>query len=414
MKSWQGLIHVTHEVAGQTVEKEFFVGEDLKLTSYTNEKYARLLSVVLDEFDIDIVHVDSHVGHTFDIFLIPKLKKIPIVCTIHDFFYICPTFHLVDNKGDFCNICCQGEKKHNCLENHEYLYSKFDSEDLIKFRIKFRSLVSNVDAFVFPSNSTKKIFAEFYDIDENICQVIYHGTSLLKKEVALPVLRDRNFRVGILGSMLKHKGKASVKSIMGSLESYPIEFFHFGDGDLLSSNLVNLGRYNQGNILNLLHEKQIDVILLLSTWPETFSYTLTESIAANIPPIVTNMGALAERVSADNVGWLVDYRDVAGICDLILKLSEDSSDVEEYKRRICNVKLKTLFEMNQEYEELYNSLLLNRTPINHEIKNLSGSSMISDRLEGGFIEKQIKLKIIRAKSVFYSIKKKAISVFYRS
>ena len=78
--------------------------------------------------------------------------------------------------------------------------------------------------------------------------------------------------------------------------------------------------------------------LLLSTWPETFSYTLTESIAANVPPIVTNMGALAERVSSDEIGWLVDYKDVGKIRDLILRLYREKGEIEKYKKRIRTVK----------------------------------------------------------------------------
>ena len=411
MKSWQGLVHVAHDVDGQAVKKEYYLGEDLKLTDYTSKKYARLLALILEEFDIDVVQIDSPVGHTFDIFLVPASKNIPIVCTVHDFFYICPTFHLVDTNGDHCNVCIIGKEQDSCLKNNEYLYSKFDGNDLFKFRKKFRSVINSVDIFIFPSNSTKVIFAEYYSLDESICRIIYHGTSLLKKDVALPVRGDRKFRVGILGSMLKHKGKASVKAIMSSLESDPVEFYHFGDGDLRGSNLTNLGRYDRCNILSELHSKQIDVILLLSTWPETYSYTLTESIAANVPPIVTNMGALAERVSADSIGWLVDYRDVAGICELILRLSKEGSEVEKYKQRLCNVKLKTLSEMNQQYEELYDSILSSSKYINHKISNRSRAWIIPGNSESGFIEKYLRLKMIKISYLFYRIKSKAIAYF---
>jgi glycosyltransferase involved in cell wall biosynthesis len=411
MKSWHGLVHVEHDADGQTVEKEYFLGEDLKLTDYTNEKYAHLLSLILDDYDIDLVHVDSPVGHTFDILSIPAQKNIPIICTIHDFFYICPTFHLVDNKGDFCNICNQGEEKNSCLGNHEYLYSKFDSDDLIEFRAKFRSIISNVDTFVFPSNSTKEIFSKYYDINESVCRMIYHGTSLVKKKTVLPVRSNRNFRVGILGSMLKHKGRASITAIMKALEGHPVEFVHFGDGDLSGGNLTNLGRYDQSNILHLLQSEQIDVILLLSTWPETFSYTLTETIAANIPPIVTNMGALAERVSADDIGWLVDYKDVAGIADLLLRLSADNSEVEKYKKRICKVGLKTLSEMSREYEQLYESILADSKYENHKIHGWPGEEIASGNDDGFFGGNTLRLKMIKVNSIAYRIKTKAISFF---
>jgi glycosyltransferase involved in cell wall biosynthesis len=402
---------VTHHVGGQGVEKEYFLGVDLAIPDFTNEKYARILFLILEEFDIDIVHIDSHVGHTFDVFLVPTLKNIPIVCTIHDFFYICPTFHLVDNNGDYCSICKHGEENHRCLQSHQYLYSRFDGKDLFAFRDKFRSFLANVDAFVFPSNSTKEIFLKYYDINEQICRVIPHGTSLVKKEGALQPRGARNFRVGILGSMLKHKGQASVEAIMDSLLGHPIDFYHFGDGDLSGGNLTKLGRYDQDKVLDLLHSKQIDVILLLSTWPETFSYTLTESIAANIPPIVTKMGALAERVVADNIGWLVDYRDVAGISDLILKNAREDNELEKYKQRISLVKLKTLSEMNRDYEELYESLLAGGKCVSHKMLTRFGFGIISADFACSSSAKFARLKTIKINSFVYRIKARAVRLF---
>ena len=413
MKCWQGLVRVTHHADGEEVEKEYFLGEDLALTDFTSEKYSRVLLLILEECDIDIVHIDSHVGHTFDMFCVPTLKNIPIVCTIHDFFYICPTFHLVDKNGDFCLICNKGEENHSCLQNHQYLYSRFSGKDLREFRDKFGALIGNVDTFVFPSNSTKEIFLKHYRIPEDVCRVIAHGTSLVKQEFPLPPRVDRNFRVGILGSMLRHKGQASVEAIMNSLSGYPIEFYHFGDGDLAGGNLTKLGKYQQSNVLGMLHSKEIDVILLLSTWPETFSYTLTESIAANIPTIVTNMGALAERVSAENIGWLVNYRDVAGICDLILKISQEDSEVEKYKQRLSGVRLKSLSEMNQDYAELYASLLASGKFIDHKMANRCGSEIVSEDFENSFPERYTRLKMIKINSFVYRIKSRACRFFSR-
>ena len=409
MKSWQGMVNVAQELDGQYVEKEYCLGEDLGLTDYTNDKYSKLLNWIIDKYGISIVHIDSQVGHTFDVFHVPKSKNIPLICTVHDYFYICPTFHLVDKNGDFCGICKKGEENHACLSHHAYLYSKFNGNDLGKFREVFSSLLNNVDVYVFPSVAAKALFTGFYRIEDERCRVIYHGTFIQKNMHTLPSRHGRNLRVGILGSMLKHKGMDSISSIIKELKEYPIDFYHFGDGDLTGANLSRMGRYDRDKIVSMLQSKQIDVILLLSTWPETFSYTLTESIAANVPVIVSDMGALAERVAEHDIGWLVDYRDIDGICDLLLRLSRDEGEIEQYKRRVCNVSLKTAFDMNQEYDELYDDLISNDKYNNNQALGNANIKNEPDEIAAGFMGGMVQLTMMKARLGIYRAKNKIIN-----
>lgn len=414
LKCWQGIVYVEYEKDGVGVEKKYYLGKDIPLTEFSLKKYAQILSSLLDEFDIDLFHINSQVGHAFDIFTVPAFRNIPIVCTIHDYFYICPTFHLVDTRGEYCGICREGTERNNCLEHHSYLYSKFGRADLVKFRQKFRSVMHYVDVFVFPSHSSKDIFSKYYGINESICRVIYHGTTLIKSETLIPEKGNGKLRVGIIGSMSKHKGQVTIQALIASLKKYPVKFFHFGDGDLTGKNLKNLGRYNRNNIVELIQSKKIDVSLLLSTWPETFSYTLTESIAANVPPIVTDMGALAERVGADEIGWLVDYKDVDGISDLILRLSREKSEIEKYKKRLTTVKLKTIAEMHQEYVALYDSLLSDSKYKDRE-KNMNRcKGGLLDNNENGAFGKYIRLKLIFVNLLFLRVKNKVIRLFSNS
>lgn len=409
-----GIVYLEYEKDGVGVEKKYYLGKDIPLTEFSLSKYAQILSAILDEFDIDIVHINSQVGHTFDIFTVPALKTIPIVCTIHDYFYICPTIHLVDTRGEYCGICMEGAARYNCLDHHSYLYSKFGRADLDKFRQKFRSVMHHIDVFVFPSHSSKNIFSKYYGIDESICRVIYHGTNLIKSGNLITKRGSGKLHIGIIGSMLNHKGKATIQALITSLKKYPVKFYHFGDGDLKGKNLKKLGRYNRHNIVKLIQSKKIDVNLFLSTWPETFSYTLTESVAANVPPIVSDTGALAERVSADEIGWLVNYKDVEGIRDLILRLSRERDEIENYKRKITTLKLKTIAEMQQEYVELYETLLSDSKYKERKKNMYRFTGELLDNNEVGAFGKYIRLRMIFVNLLFLRVKNKVIQLFSNS
>ena len=170
-----------------------------------------------------------------------------------------------------------------------------------------------------------------------------------------------------------------------------------------------MGRYDRDKIVSMLQSKQIDVILLLSTWPETFSYTLTESIAANVPVIVSDMGALAERVAEHDIGWLVDYRDIDGICDLLLRLSRDEGEIEQYKRRVCNVSLKTAFDMNQEYDELYDDLISSDRYNNNQALGNANIKNEPDEIAAGFMGGMVQLTMMKARLGIYRAKNKIIN-----
>ncbi|WP_025897977.1 hypothetical protein [Kordiimonas gwangyangensis] len=47
--------------------------------------------------------------------------------------------------------------------------------------------------------------------------------------------------------------------------------------------------------------------MLLSIWPETYSYALSVAFRLNIPPVVLDIGAMAERVRATGFGHVLPY-----------------------------------------------------------------------------------------------------------
>jgi len=412
---WQGKIHLEYERDGGIVKKQYNLYKDIQSIDFTDKKYAQILSSILEEFAIDIVHVNTQIGHTFDIFTVPASRHIPIIYTVHDYFYICPAIHLVDTRGEYCGICLKGTTPSNCLDRHSFLFYLHSSNlchaDLLNFREKFRSIMNCINFFVFPSHASKNIFAQYYQIDESLCRVIYHGAPISKSNTLIRKKERGKLYVGIIGTMFKHKGQNTIQALINSLKTYPVKFFHFGGGNLVGENLQKIGIYNRNNIVELIQSKEIDVSLLLSTWPETFSYTLTESIAANVPAIVTNMGALAERVSAYKIGWLVDYRDVGGIRDLILRLSGEKTQIEEYKNRLITVKLKTTVEMQQEYVRLYESVLRKRKHRDTNVNISNGRANVCEDNENGMFYKNIRVRLIFIMSKFVRLRNRISRLF---
>ena len=342
---------------GKQQKKVYKLSFPVTALDFYNSDYQRIISNILSEYNIRIVHIESTVGHTFDIFQNAREKGIPVVLTVHDFYFICPTFHLVDRTGIFCNGCKIGEEREGCLLGHPYVCSDFDNAVLFNWRNTFLKAISCVDFFIFPSVSAKDIFSAYYSIDDAKIRIFSHGSNAYNEKFPPLSKGHESLRVGILGSMLMHKGEALIRSILGHVAKDDILFYSFGHSGLKSGNLTHFGPYTQKELHGLLRDHPVDVMLLLSTWPETFSYTLSESIAAGVPPIVTNLGAQKERIEDSQIGWVVDYKSPEKIVALLRFLRQHKEEIDRRRCRMKEYLLKPMEEMKEEYEQVYYSLI---------------------------------------------------------
>jgi hypothetical protein len=64
-------------------------------------------------------------------------------------------------------------------------------------------------------------------------------------------------------------------------------------------------RYELGELRRVVQGIRPHAGMLLSIWPETYSYTLTELMQMGVPPVATRLGGFAERVIDGETGFLV-------------------------------------------------------------------------------------------------------------
>ena len=383
LKCADGSVVLEYELDHEKKAHHYYLPCPLKSTDLTNPDYRNVCALILEAFDIDIVHINSTIGHTFDIFELPKQFNIPVIFTVHDFYCICPSIHLIYKDGMYCGGCDFGSEKEDCLIKHPCTdIPDFDKEMLKRWREKFNDVKDSVDLFTFPSFSASEIFSSFYKISDDKIKVIYHGIPL-RRDVSYHMKEPGEvLQVAILGSMYLHKGKPLVKFILKRLVGDEgIRFHLFGEVSLRGANLVNHGKYDRSNIVKLLRENRIDVVMILSTWPETFSYTLSESLASSIPLIVTNMGALKERVEKDQVGWVVDYEDPEKICELLRLLKSDRNELYNRFVQIKKSPLKTMKVMRADYNDIYTHMLHSDVSRVHDEKATSDALRKLEDLE---------------------------------
>ncbi len=173
---------------------------------------------------------------------------------------------------------------------------------------------------------------------------------------------EKKLNVAFIGGLNKAKGGEEVSAITDSIRE-DVNWHVFGGigVDKLArqkqGNLIKTGYYMPQDLPELLKEHEIDVIGILSIWPETYSYTLTEALLNGIPVIVTDIGALGKRTKELECGWLVSPEHVKDDFVKIIKdLLKDRTQLERYKEKIDSLQLPTIAQMSEKYEQMYEKL----------------------------------------------------------
>jgi hypothetical protein len=158
------------------------------------------------------------------------------------------------------------------------------------------------------------------------------------------------------------KGAAAYLELMDQARSLPIEWHVFGNvhvhdyrGQLdrlgLGDALHLHGAYRREEIAELLARHGVDLTVLLPTWHETFSYTLSESWMAGVPAMVSDVGALAERMTESGAGVIVGESREA--IDVLRRLSADRSELTDWAARARAYRHVTPAQNAATYRETY-------------------------------------------------------------
>jgi glycosyltransferase involved in cell wall biosynthesis len=324
----------------------------------------KVFNRILDELKVDIIHFQSFKTLPLSLIEAAKVRKKKVLITLHDYYFWCVTCSMLGPE------CCWFEadesKCWECLRKNNYQIHRGFVRDRRKY---VEYLLQIVDRIIVPSSYVRDVLLNLYPtLSEDVVQNIECGIDkdLLRTNVEANPDRRKDFlHLVFLGNFLHYKGNKTFLELVAHYKNADnIKFTIIGnvfDSTLIPSQMnLNIGgRYTREKVVNILRETDPDLVLLLSNWPETFSYTLTESIAAGVPVIATDAGALRERVSREAVGFLVPVEDpVPGIIRIIENVQRHRDILVYFRERVRDARsrLKTADEMFEEHFKVYYSI----------------------------------------------------------
>jgi len=318
--------------SGQEVER-FDVPEVGWMDAMCDAPEETAFSSAISQYNFDIVHF-QHLGHhALSLPIIAKANGAGVLFSAHDFWLVSARYNLLNHELRYVEeevkSVVAADITLKASENVEY-----GGEQTRRAFVAL--MLQSVDAILFGTEHSRDLTHEIYPILDHKKSYVLGIPSPENTVPVLPkpyeTLAGGPLKVAIVGNFLRTKGADTILSLIELAHPDNFEFHIFGyvhpeyDAVLNTATRPNVkvyGRYGVGEIEAL---KVADVALNLSIWPETYCISLSEAWQNGLIPIVTDVGALGDRVEDGINGFKVPIGRPSAVLERLelLRCSEET------------------------------------------------------------------------------------------
>jgi glycosyltransferase involved in cell wall biosynthesis len=244
---------------------------------------------VLSQLGLARVHFHHVHGLPRPVLDLARAAGVPYDCTLHDYYAICPQYHLVTEDGRYCGepdaAGCAA-----CISRRPSQWGL----DIVAWRAELGTLLRGADRVIAPSHDVAQRIARYFpDVEVT---VLPHAET--------PWAAPRVVRVATLGGLSPEKGLRALAACAEDARTrgLPLSFRVLGSTTeaLPQWPLVSLsvhGQYAETELPALIAAERPDVIWFPAQVPESYSYTLSAALASGVAIVASALGALPERLA---------------------------------------------------------------------------------------------------------------------
>lgn len=254
------------------------------------EDFERAVRSAVELLGATALHVEGLAGLPLHSLL--HFRDLDLTLALHDFAAFCPRPHLLEHPQlRFCWYSRDLARCGRCLQQE----GAYQAER----RAIAAELLASAD-LIFPSDFLRRTYAELFPGLPPERQRIVAPTSGI---APLPPREPGPVRhVALVGGVQAHKGALVFEEVAKRVD---LRWTVYGGGDPeLLTRLRRLprvrvrGYYRAGTLPRLLRRDGVDLALLLSIVPESYSLVLDECAAAGVPVIAFRLGAVGDRLTS--------------------------------------------------------------------------------------------------------------------
>ena len=261
------------------------------------------------DWKIKALEYHNYTGMPEEIINLPETTGLPYTFTAHDYYPLCPQTTLTHPNGTYCGVpsthVCE-----TCLRDR-----RVPEIGSVQFwRKQHTEFLQNATQVTAPSYATRALYVEKFP-RANI-HVTPHET-LPPESLPRPQWTHtpgETLRVAVTGALTPEKGADVLEAaaLDAARRDLPIQFILIGYpyralSQQTQSKLKATGPYEGQDLQQLLKENNPHLVWFPAQCPETYSYTLSDTLRMAYPIIAPNLGAFPERLHGRHHTWVVQW-----------------------------------------------------------------------------------------------------------
>ena len=226
-----------------------------------------------------------------------------LIIFVHDYFSVCPSPHLINSEGNFCKIPDPAVCALCLSRNRRSFVPLYNRTSIEEWRNEWRQFYAVSDKIICFSASSKVILENVFgsECTSDKLEVRPHVVAV-SGAFRMRDVPSAAITVGVVGHINFEKGAHVIERIVDYLESARIDGSVVVIGSLesgrSSSRLKITGPYRPSDLAEWLDKTNVNICLVPSICPETFSYVSQELIELGVPVASFDLGAPPERIRA--------------------------------------------------------------------------------------------------------------------
>lgn len=260
--------------------------------------YPDLLEL-LGHVGVSRIHFHHTLGLDTLLWGLPDDLHLPFDITLHDYYFVNAHPSQTDARGRYTPD----------LEAQSSSYPL--SMRIDEWQANQRQLLEKAERVIAPSAWTVLEFSRHYPGLNYL--VAFHPDS--EQQMPWPPVcsapaAGRPLRILALGALSPEKGPDVLEKVAmaaaraGSLLEFHLLGYAYRP---LDGTVIEHGSYTEEELAKKLVQIAPDLVWFTALWPETYSYTLSEILAAGLPAVVPDIGAFPERVRGRPLTWVVPW-----------------------------------------------------------------------------------------------------------
>jgi glycosyltransferase involved in cell wall biosynthesis len=334
-----------------------------------HERLEQLYESLLVEEVPDLVHINHVIDLSPHFIDVAYRLGIPVVLTLHDFYFACQRIILQKPSGELCQGPQGGrECARTCFADEgEHAALRWGMRTAY-----FRRLLTMVEQVICPSHYVANYFTQFADHAARI-QAIPNGVLLdppaIEPELLLTPQQRGQLNLAYLGAVVPHKGihvLLDALALAGLERAQVVVFGQVGDPayarklraqaeHIPGLTLRFYGAYEPDDLPHLLYD--VDSVVVPSTWPETFSLVTREAMVQGIPVLASRLGALTEAIQDGENGFTFDPQRPEELAGQLRQLVHDESLLPRLRVGARATKMMTMAQHAAAIADVYRQAL---------------------------------------------------------